>query len=88
MESTIELATSQPAHSDASNAHNTEIPIPPALQGEIDLTTWGKLTDFDNLDSPTPQQISGHIGFLIECWHQKGITAQTLWFKFADEFEE
>ena len=50
--------------------------------------TWGKLTDFDNLNSPTPQQVSGHIGFLIKCWHQKRTTTQALWSKFADEFEE
>ena len=88
MESTIEPATSQPAHSDTSSSHSTEIPIPAKLQGEVDPTTWGKLTEFDNLESPTPQQVSGHIGFLIECWHQKRITARALWSKFADEFEE
>ena len=50
--------------------------------------TWGKLTEFDNLDIPIPQQVSGHIGFLIQCWCLKGITGQALWSKYTDEFEE
>jgi hypothetical protein len=88
MESIIRLASSQPTQFKTSSNHSTKILIPPILQGEVDLTTWGKLTEFDNLESPTPQQVSGHIGFLIECWHQKRIIAQVLWSKFADEFEE
>jgi hypothetical protein len=85
------LATGQPAPSEASNTPNTEsltLPIPHEIQREVDPTTWGRLTDFDNLESPTPQQISGHIGFLIECWQQKKLTGQALSSKFVNEFED
>jgi hypothetical protein len=78
MESTMGLAGSQPAQSETSSNESIETPIPRKLQGEVDPTTWGKLTEFDNLESPTPQQVSGHIGFLIECWHQKRITPRAL----------
>ncbi|KAI9774111.1 MAG: hypothetical protein M1840_005204 [Geoglossum simile] len=88
MESVIELADGQSIRSETPSTNSNKIPIPSALQEEVDPTTWGKLTEFDNLDSPTPQQVSSHIGFLIECWHRRGITAQVLWCKFADEFEE
>jgi hypothetical protein len=91
MEPTVELATGQPTPSETSNTPNPEIstlPIPQELQKEVDPTTWGRLTYFDNLESPTPQQISGHIGFLIECWRLKELTGQALWSKFAIEFED
>jgi hypothetical protein len=88
MELAADNAHGQPTQSEASIDSNIHAPIPLALQGEVDPTTWGKLTEFDNLESPTPKQVSGHIGFLIECWREKRITAQELWFEFVDEFRE
>jgi len=82
----MESTASPPAPSVSSDGNATDTPIPAALQGEVDPAMWGRLTEFDKLTAPTEQQVNGHIGFIIQCWYQKGLTAQTLWSKFAEEF--
>jgi hypothetical protein len=73
----------------AGSVHNATLilPVPEIMQGQVDLNTWGRLMAFDNIESPTAEQINSHIGFLIECWRQKDRTGQALWYEFTTEFD-
>jgi hypothetical protein len=67
---------------------DTLLQVPLILRDGVDPETWGKLSQYDKLSSPTQEQTTGHIGYLTVVWEQGRVVGRDLWNAFTQQLGE
>lgn len=68
MASSSRLLPSEAASNTPSAAEDRFLPIPIALQEDVDATTWGRLSAFGKNPDSTDEQYGSFVGYFVEYW--------------------